>query len=194
MILSILISVFNIISVYYASKNNRLTWLFGIFAAMLTSYIMYDDMMFQCIFQILTAAFCLYSFIRWKSNSEDNDNDVHLSYFITTFIIAFGIIPLITIMFWDYISNDIDFQLTLICVMATVLLYMKNVAAWVYWIFTDIMFITIGVVNDNFEYVIIYFILLILAFYGFVRNYDLALKNGKNNPFSDFEFLAKHIK
>lgn len=193
MILSILISVFNVISVYYASKNNRLTWLFGIFAALLTSYVMYDDMMFQCIFQILTAVFCVYSFIKWKSNSEDNDNDVHLSYFITTFIIAFIIIPLITVMFWDYISNDIDFQLTLICVMATVLLYMKNVAAWVYWMFTDIMFITIGVVNDNFEYVIIYFILLILAFYGFVRNYDLALKNGKNNPFSDFEFLAKHI-
>ena len=193
MILSIVISFFNIASVYYAAKNNRLTWLFGIFAALLTSYIMYDDMMFQCIFQILTAIFCGYSFIRWKSNSEDNDNDVHLSYFITTFIIAFGIIPLITIMFWDYISNDIDFQLTLICVMATVLLYMKNVASWVYWIFTDIAFITIGIVNDNFEYVIIYFILLILAIYGFARNYDLALKNGKNNPFSDFEFLAKHI-
>lgn len=193
MILSIVISIFNIASVYYAAKNNRLTWLFGIFAALLTSYIMYDDMMFQCIFQILTAIFCSYSFIRWKSNSEDNDNDVHLSYFITTFIIAFGIIPLITIMFWNYISNDIDFQLTLICVMATVLLYMKNVAAWVYWIITDIAFITIGLVNDNFEYIIIYFILLILAIYGFARNYDLALKNGKNNPFSDFEFLAKHI-
>lgn len=193
MILSIVISIFNVASVYFAAKNNRLTWLFGIFAALLTSYVMYDVMMFQCIFQILTAIFCGYSFIKWKSNSEDNDNDVHLSYFITTFIIAFGIIPLITIIFWDYISNDIDFQLTLICVMATVLLYMKNVAAWVYWIFTDIVFVTIGVVNDNFEYVIIYFILLILAFYGLVRNYDLALKNGKNNPFSDFEFLAKHI-
>ena len=193
MFISILISIFNIASVYFAAKNNRLTWLFGIFAALLTSYVMYDDMMFQCIFQILTAIFCVYSFIRWKSNSEDNDNDVHLSYFITTFIIAFGIIPLITIIFWDYISNDIDFQLTLICVMATVLLYMKNVVAWVYWIFTDIAFITIGLVNDNFEYVIIYFILLILAFYGLVRNYDLALKNGKNNPFSDFEFLAKYI-
>lgn len=193
MILSIVISIFNVASVYFAAKNNRLTWLFGIFAALLTSYVMYDNMMFQCIFQILTAIFCGYSFIRWKSNSEDNDNDVHLSYFITTFIIAFGVIPLITIIFWDYISNDIDFQLTLICVMATVLLYMKNVVAWVYWIFTDIMFITIGLVNDNFEYVIIYFILLILAFYGLVRNYDLALKNGKNNPFSDFEFLAKYI-
>ena len=193
MILSIVISIFNIASVYFAAKNNRLTWLFGIFAALLTSYVMYDVMMFQCIFQILTAIFCGYSFIRWKSNSKANDDDVHLSYFTTTFIIAFGIIPLITIMFWDYISNDIDFQLTLICVMATVLLYMKNVVAWVYWIFTDIVFVTIGVINDNFEYVIIYFILLILAFYGLVRNYDLALKNGKNNPFSDFEFLAKYI-
>ena len=193
MILSIVISIFNIASVYFAAKNNRLTWLFGIFAALLTSYVMYDVMMFQCIFQILTAIFCGYSFIRWKSNSKANDDDVHLSYFTTTFIIAFGIIPLITIMFWDYISNDIDFQLTLICVMATVLLYMKNVVAWVYWIFTDIVFVTIGVINDNFEYVIIYFILLILAFYGLVRNYDLALKNRKNNPFSDFEFLAKYI-
>lgn len=193
MFISILISIFNIASVYFAAKNNRLTWIFGIFAALLTSYVMYDDMRFQSIFQILTAGFCVYSFIRWKSNSKANDDDVHLSYFITTFIIAFGIIPLITIMFWDYISNDIDFQLTLICVMATILLYMKNVAAWIYWIFTDIAFITIGMVNDNFEYVIIYFILLILAIYGFARNYDLALKNGKNNPFSDFEFLVKYF-
>lgn len=193
MFISILISIFNIASVYFAAKNNRLTWLFGIFAALLTSYIMYDDMRFQSIFQILTAGFCVYSFIRWKSNSKANDDDVHLSYCITTFIIAFGIIPLITIMFWDYISNDIDFQLTLICVMATILLYMKNVAAWIYWIFTDIAFMTIGMVNDNFEYVIIYFILLILAIYGFARNYDLALKNGKNNPFSDFEFLVKYF-
>lgn len=193
MFISILISIFNIASVYFAAKNNRLTWLFGIFAALLTSYVMYDDMWFQSIFQILTAGFCVYSFIRWKSNSKANDDDVHLSYCITTFIIAFGIIPLITIMFWDYISNDIDFQLTLICVMATILLYMKNVAAWIYWIFTDIAFITIGMVNDNFEYVIIYFILLILAIYGFARNYDLALKNGKNNPFSDFEFLVKYF-
>lgn len=193
MFISILISIFNIASVYFAAKNNRLTWLFGIFAALLISYVMYDDMWFQSIFQILTAGFCVYSFIRWKSNSKANDDDVHLSYCITTFIIAFGIIPLITIMFWDYISNDIDFQLTLICVMATILLYMKNVAAWIYWIFTDIAFITIGMVNDNFEYVIIYFILLILAIYGFARNYDLALKNGKNNPFSDFGFLVKYF-
>ena len=194
MFISILISIFNIASVYFAAKNNRLTWLFGIFAALLTSYVMYDDMMFQGIFQILTAIFCVYSFIRWKSNSKANDDDVHLSYFTTTFIIAFGIIPLITIMFWDYISNDIDFQLTLICVMATVLLYMKNVASWVYWIFTDIAFITIGIVNDNFEYVIIYFILLILAIYGFVRNYSLVHKNKKFNPFSDVEWLITHIK
>lgn len=193
MFISILISIFNIASVYFAAKNNRLTWIFGIFAALLTSYVMYDDMWFQSIFQILTAGFCVYSFIRWKSNSKANDDDVHLSYCITTFIIAFGIIPLTTIMFWDYILNDIDFQLTLICVMATILLYMKNVAAWIYWIFTDIAFITIGMVNDNFEYVIIYFILLILAIYGFARNYDLALKNGKNNPFSDFEFLVKYF-
>ena len=36
MILSIIISIFNIASVYFAAKNNRLTWLFGIFAALLT--------------------------------------------------------------------------------------------------------------------------------------------------------------
>lgn len=194
MILSIVISIFNIASVYYAAKNNRLTWLFGIFAALLTSYIMYDDMMFQCIFQILTAIFCGYSFIRWKSNSEDNDNDVHLSYLTTTFIIAFGVIPLITLIFWDYISNDIDFQLTLVCVMATILLYMKNAAAWIYWIFTDIMYMLIGLINDNNEYVIVYFVLLILAIYGFARNYNLVHKNKKFNPFSDVEWLITHIK
>ena len=100
MILSIVISIFNIASVYFAAKNNRLTWLFGIFAAILTSYVMYDTMMFQCIFQILTAIFCGYSFIRWKSNSEDNDNDAHLSNIISCFLLLW-LIPLISILLFE---------------------------------------------------------------------------------------------
>lgn len=192
MILSILISVFNVISVYYASKNNRLTWLFGIFAALLTSYIMYDDMMFQCIFQILTVAFCLYSFIRWKSNSEDNDNDVHLSNASSCYLMIF-LIPLISIfLFGNFTDNDIDITLTSLSLYATVLLYRKNVFAWFVWLVVDIGFIVSSAVSDNNAVLLIYFVMFILACYGLIRNINLVYKNGKtDNINKDIEYLMK---
>ena len=192
MILSILISVFNVISVYYASKNNRLTWLFGIFAALLTSYIMHDDMMFQCIFQILTAAFCLYSFIRWKSNSEDNDNDVHLSNVLSCYLLTF-LIPLISIfLFGNFTDNDIDITLTSLSLYATVLLYRKNVFAWAVWIVVDIGFIVSSAVSDNNAVLLIYFVMFFLACYGLIRNINLVYKNRKtDNIDKDIEYLMK---
>ena len=192
MILSILISIFNIASVYFASKNNRLTWLFGIFAALLTSYIMYDIMMFQGIFQILTAIFCGYSFIRWKSNSEDNDNDVHLSNIISCYLILW-LIPLIFILLFEKFTNDnIDLILTSLSLYATILLYRKNVFAWVVWLVVDIGFIASSIALDNNAILLIYFVMFFLACYGFIRNINLVYKNGKiDNISKDIEYLMK---
>ena len=192
MILSIVISIFNVASVYFAAKNNRLTWLFGIFAALLTSYVMYDVMMFQCIFQILTAIFCGYSFIKWKSNSEDNDNDVHLSNITLCYLMTF-LIPLISILlFENFTNNDIDITLTSLSLYATVLLYRKNVFAWAVWIVVDIGFIVSSLVSDNNAILLIYFVMFFLACYGLIRNINLVYKNHKtDNIDKDIEYLMK---
>lgn len=192
MILSILISIFNIASVYFAAKNNRLTWMFGIFAALLTSYIMYDIMMFQGIFQILTAIFCGYSFIRWKSNSEDNDNDVHLSNIISCFLLVW-LIPLISILLFEkFINDNIDLMLTSLSFYATILLYRKNVFAWIVWIIVDIGFIASSITLDNNAILLIYLIMFFLACYGFIRNINLVYKNDKtDNIDKDIEYLLK---
>lgn len=192
MILSIVISIFNIASVYFAVKNNRLTWLFGIFAALLTSYVMCGVMMFQCIFQILTAIFCGYFFIRWKSNSEDNDNDVHLSNVISCFLMLW-LFPLIFILLFEKFTNDnIDLLLTAWSLYATILLYRKNAFAWIVWVIVDIGFIASSITLDNNAILLIYLIMFFLACYGFIRNINLVYKNGKtDNVAKDIEYLMK---
>lgn len=195
MILSILTSIFNIISVYYASKNNRLTWLFGIFAAILTIIIMYNsEFIWQVYFQIITIIFSYYAFVTWKSSEEDNDNDVHISNPLTTFIVMFGVIPIISSYVFTNVNNvDIDGMLSLQCLFATYLLYKKNCLAWAYWITIDITFITYGLINDNIEFFIVYFILFILAVRGLFINFDITLKNKANNVDKDYilDFLIK---
>lgn len=195
MILSILTSIFNIISVYYASKNNRLTWLFGIFAAILTIIIMYNsEFIWQVYFQIITIIFSYYAFVTWKSSEEDNDNDVHISNPLTTFIVMFGVIPIISSYVFTNVDNvDIDGMLSLQCLFATYLLYKKNCLAWAYWITIDITFITYGLINDNIEFFIVYLILFILAVRGLFINFDITLKNKANNVDKDYilDFLIK---
>lgn len=148
-----------------------------------------DNMQFQCIFQILTALFCLYSFIRWKSDSSDNDNDIHISYVLSCLLLIF-LFPLIFILLFENFNDDyIDLELTALSTLATLLLYRKNVIAWVIWLITDFGFIVSSVLQNNNTVTLVYVVLFVLAFYGFIRNYNLALKNDNNRAFDDIEFL-----
>lgn len=195
MILSILISIFNILSVYYASKNNRLTWLFGIVAAALTPIILNDaGFIWQIYFQIFTVLFSCYAFITWKPIEADNDKDVHISNVLTSIIVMFVVIGCVVLCISSPMDNkDIDLSLSLQCIFATYLLYKKNVMSWVCWIIIDMCFMVVGAVDDNIEIFITYLVLFILAVRGFLINYEIALKNDANNIDEDYilNFLIK---
>ena len=59
---------------------------------------------------------------------------------------------------------------TYISVIATYLLYKKYVIAWIYWIFNDVLYILMGICTDNPEYIVIYFVLMIMAMRGLFKN------------------------
>ena len=176
-----IITLANIISVYYAAKNNVLTWWFGIIATALTSVLFYNKMMpMSCIFNVYSTICAIIAICYWKKNPCENDNEVIFEGYLLSLLIFFGTSTLF--LFLNNYAFNIDFNIadvfgTSLAVVATYLLVKRNVLSWVYWVISDIVYIGYGWVNNDIEIFIIYGVLLILAIYGLWRNIELYYKN-----------------
>ena len=76
--------MFNLVSVYYATKNNIWTWVYGIMAAILTGALFLErGLIFSFTFQLLTFLLSLIGVMEW--NVKDNDNIQKLNVSHTAF-------------------------------------------------------------------------------------------------------------
>jgi nicotinamide mononucleotide transporter len=165
----ILLNIANILSVWFAAKNNRATWSIGFFAACVTAYIFFVNKHYMSFaFNTYSAIMCIYGYFTWNKSNSDNDKNIKWNkrpiYEIIISIILFACIY----SFNSTLSLNpiLDTICTSLSIVAAYLLVKQDVNAWIIYITTDILYIYLGVISQDWEYIPIYGIMLILAIYG----------------------------
>ena len=176
-----IVNVANVVSVWLAAKNNRLTWGIGFVAVAITAALFFSsDHFMSFAFNTYSAIVCIFGHFRWKSSTQENDKTICWSK--PYLPIAISAALAIGIFFIDKdISNNpwLDSIGTAVSIVAAYLLVKQDINAWILYLLSDVIYIYLGIVSGNTEYTIIYGVMMLIAIYGtreFIVKYR---RNGK---------------
>jgi nicotinamide mononucleotide transporter len=164
--------IFLLLSVALAVKNNILTWPTGIISNVIYMYIFYNLNIFGNTF--IQAVFILQSidgWYKWKNNDTRKISTLDTIDFIKT-IIATAVLGFLVYFFLilnDNKSPILDGSTTAISIMGVILLSLKKVESWYFWILTDIIYIWFFLKEGLYLSSLTYIIILILAIIGLIQ-------------------------
>ena len=180
--------VFNLASVYYATKNNIWTWVYGMLAAILTGGLFLErGLIFSFVFQIFTLLLSFIGTLKWNVKDDDNIkklNVSHTAFYLTLIALTIGGILLIVPN--DKVHMLCDLIISVVSIIATIMLLNHNIFAWIVFAVIDISYMLIAVSMKDYDILILYTILFALAFHGFMRNFFKYLRiSGKEESIFD---------
>lgn len=181
--LELFATFFGLVSVYFAAKENILTWPSGIanefgFFCLFLQVGLYAGMLLQIIFFIVT----LYGWYYWRKvkteNSVVNIKRIQLIWLVISIVVGTFIFNLLvsylhillpSIIKQPAAQSVLDSLIAVTSIAATYLLAKKIIFAWVLWILVDLMSIGLFVSQQLYLVAIEYSIFMGLAFYGYLR-------------------------
>lgn len=188
--IELIATFFGLISVYFATKANILTWSTGIVNELFLFILffqvqLYADMFLQVFFFVVT----IFGWYNWKNKSKVNDistieskSKLWLACIIILSTLVTGyLFSKIHLYFPLYFKIEASYPYTdsfimILSIIATVLLAKKKIETWYFWIVIDvfcvILFYKKGIVFLSIEY----FIFLCLATFGLL-NWKRKLNN-----------------
>lgn len=180
--------IFNLASVYFATKNNIWTWFYGMLAAVLTGGLFLErGLIFSFVFQLFTFFLSLIGIMKWKVENNDNIKKLNVSH--TAFyliLIALTIGGILLIVPNDKVHMLCDLIISVVSIIATIMLLNHNIFAWIVFAIIDISYMLIAVSMKDYDILILYTILFALAFYGFMGNFFKYLRiSGKEESIFD---------
>ncbi len=164
--------LFLLLSVGFAVKNNILTWPTGIISNVIYMYIFYNLNIFGNTF--IQAVFILQSidgWYKWKHNNTRKISELDTMDFTKTIIATVVLIFLVYffLVLTDSKSPILDSSTTAISIMGVILLSLKKVESWYFWILTDIIYIWFFIKEGLYLSSLTYIIILILAIIGLIQ-------------------------
>lgn len=184
-------TLFGLLSVYFASRANILTWATGIFNELFLFILLfqvnlYADMFLQVYFFIVT----IYGWNNWKKNPKKNGITSTNFKSIIWIVVAIVLGTLISGFFFtnihlylpNYFKTEAAFPfadsfVTVLSIIATVLLSQKKIETWYFWIVVDIVCVFLFYKKGITFLALEYFVFLGLATYGLL-NWKKEMKNG----------------
>lgn len=185
--LTIMSIMFNVASVFFATRNDKITWIYGITASLSTIVLFANaNLLFSVGFQIISIILCIVGLAKWKYKNEDNEKKLNLSN-VPLYLIFLCLFLIFIIFHFPNNTNKIiiDMCLSGMSIFATYLLTQQNLLNWVFWIAIDICYVFLGVMVKDASIIVLYMVLFGLAFHGLLRNYWIFKKqNGDKLIFS----------
>jgi nicotinamide mononucleotide transporter len=164
--------IFLLLSVALAIKNNILTWPTGIICNVIYMYIFYNLNILGNTF--LQAVFILQSidgWYRWKNNNTKKVSKLDKIDFTQIIIVTLvlGYLIYAFLIFTDNKSPILDSTTTALSMTGVILLSLKKVETWYFWILTDIIYIWFFLTEGLYLSSLTYIIILILAIIGLIQ-------------------------
>ncbi len=167
-LIMIIVNVANILSVWLAAKNNRLTWSIGFVGVSITAVLFFMSGHYMSFaFNTYSALVCFWGHFRWKASIEENNKAIR---WIRPYLPAMICLVLSVAIYIinQEISNNpcLDSIGTAVSIVAAYLLVKQDVNAWLLYLLSDMIYIYLGMVSNNMEITIIYGVMMLLAIYG----------------------------
>lgn len=186
--LEIFASVMGIINVWLLAKEKISNFIFGIITVIAYLVIYYQTGLYALVvlacFQVV---FNIYGWYYWGKSSDTNGT-AKTSGLNTKGKILWTIIILVLWGAWAYVGINIlnaqnallDSLTAILGLIAQYWLSRKLYENWLLWIFSNILFIIIYILNGYYVMLILVIIQLILSIAGLVEWYESYKKDGKN--------------
>lgn len=172
----IIVNVANILSVWFAAKNNRLTWGIGFVGVAITAVMFFMSGHYMSFaFNTYSAIMCIIGHFRWNSSVQKNDEAIRWMKPYLPIVISLQLAVLIYAINVNLSHNPIlDSIGTAVSIVAAYLLVKQDVNAWFLYLFSDVIYIYLGITSGDWEYIVIYGVMMLLAVYGtkeFIQKY-----------------------
>ncbi len=163
-----IVNVANILSVWLAAKNNRLTWGIGFVGVSITAVLFFMSGHYMSFaFNAYSALVCIWGHFRWKVSVAENDTAIRWSRPYLPVIICLALSVIIYVINQEISNNPWSDSIgTAVSIVAAYLLVKQDVNAWLLYLLSDIIYIYLGIVSYNMEITIIYGVMMLLAIYG----------------------------
>ncbi|NCC72852.1 MAG: nicotinamide riboside transporter PnuC [Sphingobacteriia bacterium] len=169
--------IFGLLSVWYAKKANILVYPTGIISVLIYVYIcyfagLYADMGINFFYFLVS----VYGWYKWKHKDQSNkelpisrcSRLQHFSGIILT-IIFFFILQYVLREFTDSTVPYIDSFTTAVFITGMLLMALKKIENWIYWIIGDIVSVPLYFHKELMLTSFQYFVFLILAVMGYIE-------------------------
>lgn len=172
----IIVNAANILAVWYAARNNRLTWGIGFIGVAITAIIFFMNGHYMSfVFNTYSAIMCIIGHFSWDKSVEKNDEKIR---WMKPYWLILVSVILAILIYWinAHLSQNpvLDSIGTAVSIVAAYLLVKQDVNAWFLYLFSDVIYIYLGIESGDWEYSIIFGVMMLLAIYGtkeFIQKY-----------------------
>lgn len=180
-------TIFYLLSVWLIAQKNMLTWPLGLVSVILYGILFYQIQLYSdTIEQIYYFGACIYGWIYWKKNDEQQKKSINFRYSSHRHILIWGIISFVFSCLLAVFMKDIhnlfprifptpasfpfiDALTTIMSFVAMFLMAQKRIESWIYWIMVDVIGIILYFIKDVKFISLLYVMLLAIAVRGFFK-------------------------
>lgn len=171
-ILTILITIAQIATVYLAARGNRWTWIFSIVTGLILCYNFFTDKHFMSFaFQVYSLLASIGGVFIWKKKEEDNRRTICWGNPLWPLLVVVGIAAATLFIDTRLLHSNLpvlDCAIFALQAVATFLMVRKDINAWLCYLICDAIYIPLGIMGGSYKWLVISACFLITATYGFI--------------------------
>ena len=171
-ILTILITIAQIATVYLAARGNRWTWIFSIVTGRILCYNFFTDHHFMSFaFQVYSLLASIGGVFIWKKREEDNRRTIRWGNPLWPLLAVLAIASATYLLDTQVLHSNLpalDCAIFSLQAVATYLMVRKDLNAWICYLICDAIYIPLGIMGGSYKWLFISACFLITATYGFI--------------------------
>lgn len=171
-ILTILITVAQIITVYLAARGNRWTWVFSIVTGLILCYNFFSDKHFMSFaFQVYSVLASIGGVFIWKKKENENKRTICWGNPLWPLLAVVGIASAAWLIDVKVLHSNLpilDCAIFSLQAVATFLMVRKDINAWICYLICDAIYIPLGIMGGSYKWLFISAVFLITATYGLI--------------------------
>lgn len=179
-ILTVVIVVAQIATVYLAARGNRWTWILGIVTGLILCYNFLSDRLYMSLaFQVYSIAASIGGVFIWKKKEEDNKRTICWGNPFWPLLVVVGLTAAVYYFDAQVLKSNLpvlDCAITSLQAVATFLMVRKDINAWICYLICDAIYIPLGIIGGNYQWLFISGIFLITSTFGFITFIKAYLK------------------
>ena len=171
-ILTILITIAQIATVYLAARGNRWTWVFSIVTGLILCYNFFTDQHYMSFaFQVYSLLASIGGVFIWKKKEEDNRRSIRWGNPLWPLLAVAAIAAATYLLDTRVLHSNLpalDCAIFALQAVATFLMVRKDINAWICYLICDAIYIPLGIMGGSYKWLFISACFLITATYGFI--------------------------